>query len=87
MTTLNLPHRPFFQYLLGQLNKHLFNLTGFDRQIEYKDRLSMPYTEAFLLEVLRIANIASTALPHVYEKDITVAGKYVRYTHHGYDDR
>ena len=47
----------------------------------------MQYTEAFLLEVLRIANIASTALPHVYEKDITVAGKYVRYTHHGYDDR
>ena len=72
----------FWTYL-----KDFFNLTGFDRQIEYKDRLSMPYTEAFLLEVLRIANIASTALPHVYEKDITVAGKYVRYTHHGYDDR
>ena len=35
----------------------------------------MPYTDAVLLEVLRKANIASTALTHTLEKEIAVDGK------------
>ena len=43
--------------------------------VTHKDRLAMPYTDAVLLEVLRKANIASTALTHTLEKEIVVDGK------------
>ena len=38
----------------------------------------MPYTEAVLLETLRVGNIAQAALPHVVEKDIVLDGKVSR---------
>ena len=46
----------------------------------YKDRLAMPFTEAVLLETLRIGNVVPNALPHTAEGDITIDGK-VRYIH------
>ena len=40
----------------------------------------MPFTEAVLLETLRIGNVVPNALPHTAEGYITIDGK-VRYTH------
>ena len=37
----------------------------------------MPYTDAVLLEVLRKANITSTAVPHTVSKSIEVDGKVI----------
>mgnify|MGYP001804244600 CR=1 FL=1 len=43
--------------------------------LSYKDRLRLPYTEAVLLETLRIGNISPTGIPHCIEQDFTVQGK------------
>lgn len=55
-------------------------MVGFDRAAAYKDRLNMPYTEAVLLESLRIANVVPTALPHTLQREIVLDGK-VRHAH------
>lgn len=47
---------------------------GQGRSASYKDRLQMPYTEAVLLESLRISNIGSIGLPHSIDKDIMLNG-------------
>ena len=49
-------------------------MVGQERQVAYKDRLEMPYTEAVLLETLRKANIVPTSLPHVTDKDLILDG-------------
>ena len=41
----------------------------------YKDRQQLPYTEAVLLETLRLANIAPTALPHTVDKEMMLGGQ------------
>ena len=38
----------------------------------YKDRNLLPYTEAVLLETLRLANIVPFSLPHVLDKEAIV---------------
>lgn len=48
---------------------------GQSRDVTYKDHLGMPYTDAVLLETLRIGNVLSTSLPHTLAKDLTVNGK------------
>ena len=37
----------------------------------------MPYTDAVLLEVLRVSNVVHSAAPHVLDEDIEVEGKVV----------
>ena len=49
-------------------------MVGQERQVAYKDRLEMPYTEAVLLETLRKGNIVPTSLPHVTDKDLILDG-------------
>lgn len=45
-------------YLEGALiSKFIFKVVGVDREVRYSDKPSLPYAEATLLEVLRIANI------------------------------
>ena len=34
----------------------------------------MPYTEATILECLRVGNIVPTALPHAVDEDVTIEG-------------
>ena len=45
-----------------------------DKQVVYKDRLSLPYTEAVLLESLRIGNLVPNALPQMVEEDLILEG-------------
>ena len=40
----------------------------------FKDRQYMPYTEATILECLRVGNIVPTALPHAADEDVTIEG-------------
>ena len=44
-------------------------------ELSYKDKQRLPYTEAVLLETLRIGNISPTGIPHSIEQDFTVQGK------------
>ena len=41
----------------------------------YKDRSLLLYTEAVLLETMRLANIAPVALPHSLDKQMIIDGK------------
>ena len=41
----------------------------------YKDRGLLLYTEAVLLETLRLANIAPVGLPHSLDKQMNIDGK------------
>ena len=43
--------------------------------LSYKDKQRLPYTEAVLLETLRIGNISPTGIPHCIEQDFAVQGK------------
>lgn len=45
------------------------------RDVTLADRTAMPYTEAVILEVIRL--IASPIVPHVANQDTTIAGKFV----------
>jgi len=49
--------------------------TGTEREACYADRRLLPYTEAALLESMRLANVVPTALPHTLEEDVEVEGK------------
>lgn len=49
-------------------------VVGVDREVRYSDKPNLPYVEATLLEVLRIANIASASVPHTATEDVEIAG-------------
>lgn len=61
--------------MFSGLSIDFLNIPGQDRIVTNKDRLNMPYTEAVLLETLRISNITPTGLPHTLEKTVEVDGK------------
>lgn len=68
--------REYSKFLISKALTHtrvVFHyLLGCDRQVSYKDRANMPYTEAVLLETLRLANLAPSALPHATTQDIFI---------------
>ncbi|KAL4225197.1 hypothetical protein ACF0H5_015888 [Mactra antiquata] len=45
-----------------------------ERTITWSDRSKLPYIEATLLEIQRLANIAPMSVPHTTEVDITLGG-------------
>jgi len=51
-------------------------------EVRYQDRFTLPYTEAVILETLRLGNIAPMALPHTLEEEYTIDGevRLVRYS-------
>ncbi|XP_052799202.1 cytochrome P450 2J6-like [Mya arenaria] len=44
------------------------------RNVRWTDRGTLPYTEAFLLEVQRVSNIAEFSLPHTNQVPVTLGG-------------
>ncbi|XP_050392980.2 cytochrome P450 2B19 isoform X1 [Patella vulgata] len=70
-TILYLLHNPSVQ---AKCYKEIQDVVGSGRLPSMKDRSSMPYTQAVLLEVLRIANIAIVGLPHTVGKDVIFHG-------------
>ena len=47
-------------------------LTSGKREVTYKDRLTIPYTEAVLLETSRVSNIAPLGISHTLDEDIII---------------
>ncbi|KAH3882342.1 hypothetical protein DPMN_006277 [Dreissena polymorpha] len=45
-----------------------------DRALTWSDRGTLPYTEATLLEIQRLGNIAEMSVPHVAKKEVTFRG-------------
>ena len=57
-----------------KVHKEINSVLGKDRLPCYEDRLSLPFVEATLHEVQRIAAIVPIAIPHYTTKDIDVSG-------------
>ncbi|XP_062567071.1 cytochrome P450 2B15-like [Saccostrea cucullata] len=50
---------------------------GVDREVRLSDKSQLPYIEATLMEVQRIANIANSSLPHTATEDVVIAGHVI----------
>ncbi|XP_053383762.1 cytochrome P450 2J4-like [Mercenaria mercenaria] len=48
-----------------------------DKVVTWADRSSLPYIEATLLEIQRMANIAPVSIPHTTDVDVTFGGYYI----------
>ncbi|KAK6169270.1 hypothetical protein SNE40_020361 [Patella caerulea] len=70
-TILYLLHNPNIQAICY---KEIQDVVGSGRLPSMKDRPSMPYTQAVLHEVLRIANIVIVGLPHTVDEDVIFHG-------------
>ena len=56
------------------VRKEIANIVGNERLPALADRARMPYTEAFLMETLRMANIAPSGVEHVTREEIQLGG-------------
>lgn len=69
-----------FGYLVNNLKvqeniqEEVDRITGCERLVDLSDRNHMPYTEASIMEALRM--ISSPIVPHVANQDSTIAGKF-----------
>ncbi|XP_055954831.1 cytochrome P450 2B19 [Patella vulgata] len=70
-TILYLLHNPNIQ---ARCYKEIQDVVGSGRLPSMKDKPSMPYNEAVLLEVLRKANIAVNGVPHTVSEDTIFHG-------------
>ncbi|XP_050392965.2 cytochrome P450 2B4 [Patella vulgata] len=65
------------QNIQARCYKEIQDVVGSGRLPSMKDRSSMPYTQAVLLEVLRIANIVIIGVPHTVDEDIIFHGYHI----------
>lgn len=68
---LFLLHHPEMQQ---RIHKEIDDVVGTSRPVSLDDRASLPYTNAFLMESMRMATIVPLALPHYASVDIDIGG-------------
>lgn len=68
---LFLLHHPEVQ---GKVHAEIDEVVGSGRRVTLEDRASLPYTNAVLMESMRMATIVPNALPHRALEDIEVNG-------------
>ncbi|KAJ3601237.1 hypothetical protein NHX12_032210 [Muraenolepis orangiensis] len=61
----------------GQLQEELSSVIG-SRQVRVEDRKNLPYTDAVIHEIQRLANILPMSLPHTTSQDITFQGYFIK---------
>ncbi|KAJ3600407.1 hypothetical protein NHX12_031391 [Muraenolepis orangiensis] len=61
----------------GQLQEELSSMIG-SRQVRVEDRKNLPYTDAVIHEIQRLANIVPMSLPHTTSQDITFQGYFIK---------
>ncbi|KAF0306383.1 Cytochrome P450 2C28 [Amphibalanus amphitrite] len=57
-----------------KVQEEITNVVGKERPPAISDRTRMPYTEAFIMETQRMANIAPTGVEHVTREEIQLGG-------------
>ncbi|XP_053381879.1 cytochrome P450 1A1-like [Mercenaria mercenaria] len=60
------------------VQKRVQDEIGIGRNISYKDRTKLPYTEAVLHEVMRVSCVLPFALPHYTTKDTQLLGRLIK---------
>uniref|UniRef100_A0A3Q3A4H8 Cytochrome p450 n=1 Tax=Kryptolebias marmoratus TaxID=37003 RepID=A0A3Q3A4H8_KRYMA len=66
-----------FPHIQDRVQEELSRVVG-SRQVRIEDRKNLPYTDAVIHEIQRLANIAPMALPHATSKDITLQGHLIK---------
>jgi hypothetical protein len=62
----------------SNVREEIYTVIGKDRLPTLADRLLMPYTEATILEIHRMANIGPFGLPHsTFRKGFSIRGKVI----------
>ncbi len=67
-------HHPEVQ---SQVQKEIHAVIGTMRRPNMKDKPFLPYTDAVILEVQRLADIAPLGLPHAVMEDVVFKGYYI----------
>ncbi|KAI6238716.1 (pine wood nematode) hypothetical protein [Aphelenchoides fujianensis] len=57
-----------------KLHDELDRVIGSDRLVTVSDKLALPYVQAVIMEVLRVANIVGQNVPHKTSRELTIAG-------------
>uniref|UniRef100_A0A3P9KDK6 Cytochrome P450 2K1 n=1 Tax=Oryzias latipes TaxID=8090 RepID=A0A3P9KDK6_ORYLA len=60
-----------------QVQDELRRVIG-DRMVQVSDRKNLPFTDAVIHEIQRLASIVPTALPHKTSKDVTFQGYFIK---------
>jgi cytochrome P450 family 33 len=61
-----------------QLHKELDRVIGSDRMVTVSDKQALPFTNAVIMEVQRMANIVSINLPRKAARDVVVNGVSIK---------
>ncbi|XP_078140581.1 cytochrome P450 2K1-like [Centroberyx gerrardi] len=60
-----------------QVQEELSRMIG-SRQVRVEDRKNLPYTDAVIHEIQRLANIVPMSLPHKTSQDVTFQGYFIK---------
>ncbi|KAM4598250.1 cytochrome P450 2K1-like [Polymixia lowei] len=66
-----------YPQIQDQVQEELSRVVG-SRQILVEDRKNLPYTDAVIHEIQRLANIVPMSLPHITSQDVTFQGFFIR---------
>ncbi|XP_071760266.1 cytochrome P450 2K1-like [Centroberyx gerrardi] len=66
-----------YPHVQDQVQEELSRVTG-SRQVRVEDRKSLPYTDAVIHEIQRLANIVPLNVPHITSRDVTFQGYFIR---------
>ncbi|KAM7386913.1 hypothetical protein PAMA_009504 [Pampus argenteus] len=65
-----------YPHIQDQVQEELSRVVG-SRQMRAEDRKSVPYTDAVIHEIQRMANILPISVPHITSADITFQGYFI----------
>ncbi|XP_062607306.1 cytochrome P450 1A1-like [Saccostrea cucullata] len=66
-----------YQDVQMKVQKEIDEKIGRNKVISIKDRLILPYTEATILEIMRVAPVVPMALPHMTTTDVVLKGNLI----------
>ncbi|XP_070779250.1 cytochrome P450 2K1-like [Enoplosus armatus] len=66
-----------YPHVQDQVQEELSRVVG-SRQVRVDDRKSLPYTDAVIHEIQRLANIVPVAVPHKTSRDVTFQGYFIK---------
>ncbi|XP_031601894.2 cytochrome P450 2K1-like isoform X1 [Oreochromis aureus] len=66
-----------YPHVQEQVHEELRHVVG-SRQVSVDDRKNLPYTDAVIHEIQRLANILPACLPHQTSRDVTFQGYFIK---------